>query len=147
MKYSLIPIIIFFSCASIITSPSLYGTKTYGNVAVDSIIKVNSGTNFKANLKDYPDIIGKDITVYIYGVLSPSLKTKNQQIKKLALQAQEFTTKALKKAKQIELRSLQRGKNFIIVSEVYVDGENLAKKLLRARLAKQYYGGPKPRWE
>ena len=148
MKNSLYLVILFLSCATTIAPPSFYGIKTYGNVTVDSIITVNRGSRFIANLKDCPDIMGEKINVYIYGIHSPSPKDTIRETAEIAVKAKEFTTKALQKAKTRELRNLQRHRqNFIIIAEVFVDGENLAKKLLRAKLAKQYLGGPTTRWE
>ena len=92
--------------------------------------------------------MGEKINVYIYGIHSPSPKNKIRETAEIANKAKEFTAKALKKAKTIELRNMQRHSSFfIIVAEVFVDGENLAKKLLRAKLAKQYYGEPITEWE
>ena len=67
MKYLIIIVLIWFSCASI--SPGLlYNKKTYGNAIVDSIIAVTRGDRFKANIKNFPAIIGENITIYIFGV-------------------------------------------------------------------------------
>jgi endonuclease YncB( thermonuclease family) len=52
----------------------------------------------------------------------------------------------LSEAEVIELRNLRRGRHFFLVADVVVDGRSLARKLVRARLAKRYYGGPKPGW-
>lgn len=147
MKNSLYLVLLFLSCATTIVPPSFYVIKTYGNITVDSIIRVNRGSRFIANLKDCPDIMGEKINVYIYGIHSPSPKDTIRKTAEIAIKAKEFTTKALKKAKTIELRNMQRHRNFIIIAEVYVDGENLAKKLLRAKLATQYYGEPITEWE
>ncbi len=148
MKFLLIPIIVLFSCSSTIIPPYIYAIDTYGNVEVDSIIKVVSGTSFRANLKGYPEIIGRDIRIYLYGVYSPSIRIMNKEVENLAIKARDFTARAFERAETIELRNMHRHLIFfILVAEVYVDGENLGKKLLRAKLAKQYYGGEKPRWE
>lgn len=145
MKYLIIIVLIWFSCASI--SPGLfYNKKTYGNAIVDSIIAVTSGDSFKANIKNFPAIIGEDITIYVFGVSSPSVSKTTGSTNKIAVRAKEYTDKALKNANEIELRNIQKGRNFVIIADVYIDGKNLAKKLIRARLGKEHYVGKVPSW-
>jgi endonuclease YncB( thermonuclease family) len=75
------------------------------------------------------------------------MRGTTDEIKALALQAQELTEKALKGASKIELRNPQRGKYFRIVSEVWIDEESLAMILKKQNLAKDYDGtGPRPEW-
>ena len=145
MKYLIIITLIWFSCTSI--SPGLlYNKETYGNAVVDSIITVTRGDRFKANIKNFPAIIGENITIYIFGVSSPSVTKTTGSINKIAIGAKEYTEKALRNANEIELRNIQRGRNFIIIADVYIDGKNLAKKLIRARLGKEHYVGTVPSW-
>jgi endonuclease YncB( thermonuclease family) len=145
MKYLIVISVFWFSCASI--SPGLlYNDKTYGNAIVDSVITVNRGDCFKADIKNFPEIIGENITIYIFGVSSPSISRATGSIKEIAVRAKRYTEKALKKANEIELRNIQRGKPFVIVADVYIDGKNLAKKLIRAGLGKEYYSGKTPSW-
>jgi micrococcal nuclease len=69
------------------------------------------------------------------------------EVKALAMQAQQVTEKALKGASKIELRNPQREKYFRIVSEVWIDGESLAEMLKSKGLAKDYDGEvARPEW-
>ena len=53
---------------------------------------------------------------------------------------------ALRSAKVIELRNIQRGKYFRILADVYVDGQNLADGLIRSGHARLYDGGKRLGW-
>ena len=69
------------------------------------------------------------------------------EVKALAMQAQQVTEKALKGASKLELRNPQREKYFRIVSELWIDGESLAEMLKSKGLAKDYDGeGARPEW-
>jgi len=133
-------ILVFVSVAA------LAADKTYGNVIVDRIISVYDGDTFKVDIDSWPDIIGKHISVRIYGIDTPEMKDKRPHIKVLAKQAKELTKYYLNHAKVVELRNIRRGKYFRIVADVYVDGINLAEVLISKGLAKPYYGGTKEKW-
>jgi micrococcal nuclease len=64
------------------------------------------------------------------------MRGTTDEVKALAMQAQQVTEKALKGASKIELRNPQRGKYFRIVSEVWIDGKSLAEMLKAKGLAK-----------
>ncbi len=146
IKYTLLIAYLYLSC-SFYTPSVLYDVKTYGQAIVDRVVLVSSGDHFKADLQNHPDIIGKNITIYIFGVSTPPERSTNKKIKKKAILAKEFTKKRLCNANLIELKNMQRGSPyFSIIAEVYIDGKNIARELIRARLGKRYYGGPKPSW-
>ena len=46
----------------------------------------------------------------------------------------------LKNAEQITLKNMEKGKYFGVAADVYVDGMNLAGKLIVAGMAVKYYG-------
>jgi hypothetical protein len=52
----------------------------------------------------------------------------------------------LSNAKEIKLINLQRGKYFIVVANVLVDGVILEQELLNNELAYEYDGGKKLSW-
>ena len=49
----------------------------------------------------------------------------------------------LKDAETITLKNIERGKNFRIVADVFVDGENLSEILIESGVALPYDGGKK----
>jgi micrococcal nuclease len=75
------------------------------------------------------------------------MRGTTDEVKALAMQAQQVTEKALQGASKIELRNPQRGKYFRIISEVWIDGESLADMLKAEGLAKDYDGeGARQEW-
>ena len=49
-------------------------------------------------------------------------------------------------AGRVELKNLQWGKYFRLLADVYVDGQDLATKLLKAKLVRPYAGGKREPW-
>ena len=120
------------------------GKKTYG--IVKYIVSVYDGDTFMVNIKGYPPIVGDEISIRINGVDTPEKRGTSGYVKELAEKARKFTEHKLMNAKTIELRNMRRGKYFRIVADVYVDGQNLAKELIRVGLGKEYGGGTRPSW-
>jgi micrococcal nuclease len=118
--------------------------ETYGNVIAE-VVGVYDGDTFKVNIDGWPDIIGKEISVRIYGIDTPEIRGTKGDTKRLALSAKMFSANYLLGCK-VELRNMRRGKYFRIIADVYVDGENLAELLIKEGLAKPYYGGKRPIW-
>jgi len=117
--------------------------KTYGSLAIAAITSVYDGDTFRANIPDYPPIIGQHIGVRINGVDTPEMHGKCEQEKVLARKAKQYTVKILLNARTIELRNIQRGKYFRIVADVYADGISVGEGLVREGFAVVYDGGKK----
>ena len=127
--------------------PAAAKPKTYGDATVIRVISVHDGDSFKADIKGHPYISGKYIVIRIYGIDSPEIRgQKNPQSKALAQKAKAFAVKLIKEGKQIILKKTRRGKYFRIVAEVWIDGVNLGEELIKAGLAKPYFGGKRPKW-
>jgi micrococcal nuclease len=113
----------------------------------DQIVDVYDGDTFKIDLPSMHPLFGDDLSIRLFGVDTPEMRGTTDEVKALAMQAQQLTEKALKGANKIELRNPQRGKYFRIVSEVWIDGESLADMLKAKGLAKDYDGeGARPEW-
>ena len=63
-----------------------------------------------------------------------------------ARDARDYAAALLKRARQVELRSIERGKYFRLVSTVVVDGQDLAEALIEARYGRTYNGGRRLGW-
>jgi len=124
----------------------IYAGEEYGNAVVDKVISVYDGDTFRVNIKDYPPIIGEDMPIRIAGINTPEIRGTTGYTQEVAQKARKFTQYQLKKAKIIELKNMRRGKYFRIVADVYIDGVNLSRVLIRVGLAKRYDGGPRPTW-
>ena len=113
----------------------------------DQVVDVYDGDTFKIDLPSMHPLFGDDLSIRLLGVDTPEMRGTTDEVKALAMQAQQLTEKALKGASKIELRNPQRGKYFRIVSEVWIDGESLADMLKKKGLAKDYDGeGTRPEW-
>ena len=128
------------------TSFSFAGGKTYGNVEVSKIISVYDGDTFRADIKYFPDIIGKNMGIRIYGIDTPEMRDKRKNIKALAVKARDYVRGRLLNASKVTLKNLRRGKYFRLVAEVWVDGKNISNELIANGLAKPYYGKKKVKW-
>ena len=113
----------------------------------DQVVDVYDGDTFKIDLPSMHPLFGDDLSIRLFGVDTPEMRGTTEEVKALAMQAQQVTQKALKTAIKIELRNPRRGKYFRIISEVWIDGESLAEMLKAKSLAKDYDGeGARPEW-
>ena len=113
----------------------------------DQIVSVYDGDTFKIDLPSMHPLFGDALSIRLFGVDTPEMRGTTEEVKALAMKAQNVTRKALAGASKIELRNPQRGKYFRIVSEVWIDGESLADMLRASGLAKDYDGeGARPKW-
>jgi len=110
----------------------------YGGAVVSRVVAVYDGDTFRADLKDLPDLIGKNIPIRIAGVDTAELNSKDPNERALAILARDFSRAKLAAGKTIILKNIQRGKYFRIVADVYIDSNSLGDDLLAAGLAKKY---------
>ncbi|WP_073603071.1 thermonuclease family protein [Vibrio aerogenes] len=122
------------------------GKTTYGSAVINKVTSIYDADTFKANIKGWPDIIGKKVSIRVNGVDAPEIRGKCKKEKNSARIAKLFTIKALRTAKKIELRNIRRGKYFRILADVYVDGRNLSDLLINSGLARPYDGGKRGGW-
>lgn len=118
----------------------------FGNAIVKEVTSIYDGDTFRADIKDYPDIVGLKMPIRINGIDTPELKAKCNQEKELALKAKQMTVSMLRSAKVIELKNMKREKYFRILADVYADGVSIGDELLKAHLAVEYDGGTKTEW-
>jgi endonuclease YncB( thermonuclease family) len=109
--------------------------ENYGRAVVKRVVRIYDGDTFYVDIWNYPSIIGENIPIRIKGIDAPEIKGKD---KIWGYKAALFLAEKLVKAEYIELRNMERGKYFRIVADVFVDGEDLAKIMLRKGLVKEY---------
>ena len=134
--------IIFFTINSLLISTPF----AYGDVKISKVISVYDGDTIRVNIDSYPDIIGKNIRIRLKGIDTPEIKGKCQKEIDLAIMARDYLRNAINQSSHIELKNIERGKYFRIVGELYIDGENISKGLLKEKLAYIYHGGKKRSW-
>jgi len=120
--------------------------KTYGDVVVSEITSIYDADTFRANIEQWPDIIGKRMSIRVLGVDAPEIRGKCKAEKTKARAAKQFTVNALRSAKQVELRNIKRGKYFRLLADVFVDGRRLADLLISAGHGRHYSGGTRGGW-
>ncbi|MDA3946878.1 MAG: thermonuclease family protein [Helicobacteraceae bacterium] len=117
--------------------------KNYGSVVVTEVTSIYDGDTFRANIQEYPEVVGYHIGIRINGIDTPEMRGKCLKEKRLAQKAKQFSVEKLRNAKKIELRNMKRGKYFRIVADVYVDEKSLGSMLTDQGLAVVYDGGHK----
>jgi len=142
MKIKYIIITLFILAFTISSNAS--SRKTYGNVVISRLVSVYDGDTFKVDINSFPPIVGKNISIRIYGIDTPEIR--GTRTLELANTAKLRARSILRNAKIIELRNMRRGKYFRILAEVWVDGKNLGQLLINEGLAKPYFGGKRPKW-
>ena len=108
------------------------------------VIRVTDGDTIKVYINDFPKNLQKT-TVRLAKIDTPELGSKAQceEEKVLAIKAREYVKNLLNKSNKIRFRPLGYEKYGRILAEVFIDGNNLANKLLEANLATPYTGGHK----
>ena len=139
--------LMFIAIMTVMLSDSIHAeaisNKNFGSVTVSEVTSIYDGDTFRANIAEYPEIIGYRMGIRVNGIDTPEMRGKCQQEKVLARKAKQFTVAKLRAAKTIELRNMKRGKYFRIVADVYVDNQNLGDMLIEEDLAVAYNGGHK----
>lgn len=133
----------------VITSGILIGGSRIVDKQVTSasVTRVYDGDTFYIDVPDWPDIVGKNMPVRIYGIDCPEIKSDNIEEKICAEKAKYYVIGELAKShNKITICNLRRDKYFRILCDVSINGENLGQKLLDAKLARKYDGGHKEPW-
>jgi len=119
---------------------------TFGSATVLKVTSIYDGDTFRADIKDYPDIVGKRMSIRINGIDTPEIKAHCEKEKILARAAKKVVVALLRNAHKIELRNIKRGKYFRLIADVYVDGKPVSNELIKNNLAIPYCGGHKKDW-
>jgi micrococcal nuclease len=120
--------------------------KNFGNATILEVTSIYDGDTFRANIEDFPAVIGESMSIRINGVNTPELRGKCDKEKQLARLAKQFTVERLRAAKSIVLKNIKRGKYFRLIADVYVDGVNLGEQLINQGHAVRYVGKTKQTW-
>jgi len=95
------------------------------------------------NIPGVHPLIGDKISIRVFGIDTPEVKTKDSCEKLAANRAKDLVTKMLLRAKRIDLVDVQKDKYFRILAKVKVDGVDLGQTLIDAKMAYPYFGDTK----
>lgn len=109
------------------------------------LVSVYDGDTIKVNVKGWPDIIGKKISVRVRGIDTPEIRGKCPYEKQLAIDARDAAIEFLNGSK-LFISNIERGKYFRLVADVEVNGKSLSEHLLESGLAREYNGGRRLPW-
>lgn len=119
---------------------------TFGSATVLKVTSIYDGDTFRADIKGYPPVVGRRMSIRINGIDTPEIKAHCEKEKILARAAKKATVVLLRNAHKIELRNIRRGKYFRLIADVYVDEKSISKELINKHLAVPYYGNTKINW-
>lgn len=127
----------------ILTTCSDVRASEYPDIQGVEFIRNYDGDTITVNIKGWPDIIGKNISVRVLGVDTPEIRGECANEKAVALIAKYFVKKELTQANKIDIVSVSRGKYFRIVGDVVYDGKSLSEELISNGYGTPYDGGTK----
>jgi len=80
----------------------------------DQVVDVYDGDTFKIDLPSMHPLFGDDISIRLFGVDTPEMRGTTDEVKALAMQAQQVTEKALKGASKTNYGILNEGSIFAL---------------------------------
>jgi len=101
------------------------------------------GDTVSFDMEGLPDVFGKNISVRVYGIDTPEIKSYNPCEKQLAIVVREFVHEELSTAKVIVLKDCKRDKYFRVLARIEYDGKDLTTELLKHGYGYEYYGDTK----
>ena len=118
---------------------------TYRSFKCVKFISNYDGDTITVSIPGQHELFGKEVSIRLNGIDTPEKRTQNKCEKDLSQIATDYLRYRILKSRSglIELRDIQRGKYFRIVAEVWVNGRNLNRAMVRRNLAVEYYGDTK----
>ena len=127
-----------------IEKPDQTDAKSYGSAVVDKVVAVENDFVLRCNVKDWPAIIGSNISIKINAIAPPNIvTTEGTPNSFFQMQTRKFIEKHLAQAEVIELSNIIRGDTFSIVADVIVDANSLSIILINEGLARKLKPGEK----
>jgi endonuclease YncB( thermonuclease family) len=108
-------------------------------------LKNYDGDTLTVNIKDLPDVFGKEIPVRIRGVDTPEMNASRNCERKAADDARRFLRRALSGTK-IRLLGCERDKYFRLLCTVKAGEVDIGERILKGRWGIAYDGGTKADW-
>jgi len=108
--------------------------ESYGDAKVSTVLRLDEHIRIFCDIAELPPVIGQNIPVCING-LKPADNAKDN-LKLLMFLNDLFLSKNAK-PKQILLKDIRRGKEFCLVANIEVDGQDLCDLLIEKKLAEK----------
>ena len=103
-------------------------------MVVSSVLRLDEHVRLHCNIADLPPIIGQDIPVRING-LKPAKNAKDNL--QLLMFLNDFFFSKKSTPKRIVLKNIRRGKEFCLIANIEVDGQDLCDLLIKKNLAQK----------
>lgn len=118
------------------------------HTTVTRLDRVYDGDTFFAQVRGHEPIDQKPVGIRVRGIDTPEIKSDKPSVKKRARKARDFVEAELKKARRIHLYNVNLDDKYgRMLATVFCDRTDLAKLLVKNRLAKRYAGGRKKTWK
>lgn len=103
------------------------------------------GDTITVSIPGQHELFGELVSVRLNGIDTPEKRTRDICEKKLSKVAKDYLRYRILKSRSgtIELRNIQRGKYFRIVADLWVNGKNINKDMIKRGLAVSYFGDTK----
>ena len=111
-----------------------------GTFLVVFFLSCYDGDTCKVDIPGWHPVVGESIPVRIAGIDAPEIRGQCEREKQHARLVQRIVESQLRKAKQVQLKNVRRGKYFRLVGDLYADGNNIAEGLLKRGLVNPYDG-------
>jgi len=109
--------------------------------------RVYDGDTFFAHVKGHKPLDGKAVGIRLRGIDTPERKDKRAGVKKKAEAARTYLEEELRQAKKIHLYNVSMADKYgRMLATVFCDNRDVARRMLKKRLAKPYDGGTKKAW-
>jgi endonuclease YncB( thermonuclease family) len=113
---------------------------------VAEVTSIYDGDTFRATIAGWPPIVGERMPVRVKGIDTPELRGKCRAETLKARKAKQATVAALRAARRIELRDIERDKYFRLLATVWLDGRSLGPDLIAAGHAVKWAGRRHDGW-
>ncbi len=115
--------------------------------AIMKLDRVYDGDTVFAHVKGHKPLDKKPIGIRIRGIDTPEIKDARPAVRKKAKKAKAMVEAEMNKARKIHLYNISMEDKYgRMLASVFCDRKDIAKLLLKKKLAKPYGGGRKLKW-
>lgn len=105
--------------------------KSYGDIGVEKVLRLDKDVKIYCDLKDMPPLIGKNIPVRIKG-LKPSANPQDNL--ELLIFLNDVLLSNPDQPKPVQLKNIERGEHFCLVADIQIDNQDLCTMLVEKKL-------------